>query len=101
MTGFMPIIAFILGVVLGLGVKILIDRSAGSSPSSGTEPDPALAQNAPQSIYQLAADLSDFYNSAAHPKDLLASSEFMRGPSACSATMPASASSRAVVCPMA
>jgi hypothetical protein len=74
------ILVMLLGAIaLILWNKSLQDRP-GAKPGQALKPDSeSLTSELADKLYKLAAKMDDFYYSTAHPKDLLASSDFIKG----------------------
>lgn len=76
------IIGLFLSFALGFGIKWLLDRRDESEPIRKDQPDRSETKHTPtkaEELYELAEEMKDFFQSTAHPKDLLDSDDFWRG----------------------
>ena len=81
------LISLLLGIALGFGLRQWWQRRdvppaehAEENPEHSEAKEPELSPDTNgTALYTLANDMRDFYQSTAHPKDLLQSQEFLRG----------------------
>jgi len=79
MTWIAFLLGSIVGLALGISLKITYDRRTTALAHPQGDASDELPESEPTDLYDLAERMDRFFRSVAHPKDLLGSPEFMRG----------------------